>query len=250
MPRFVDMIFAPLARLLVARGLLFGEVTERLKLHYLRAAQGLAGPRATDSRLSVMTGLQRRDITRLSALPDHAPPERKVNHLSRLVQLWQTDPRFAGRALTRAGGDDSFEALALSIRRDVHPRTMIEQLREAGTVSVTDDGSIRLEQTSYQPMAGSEAQLDYLAENAGDFLAAATGNVLAAKAPFFERAAHFNQLSPEAVAQLEAAFREGEMALLQAIAQRAAALQTESPGTHRFRAGAYFYSTDVIGREP
>jgi hypothetical protein len=249
MPRFVDMIFAPLARLLVARGLLFGEVAERLKLHYLRAAKGLAGPRATDSRLSVMTGLQRRDITRLAALPDDAPSDRKVNHLSRLVQFWQTDPRFAGRALARAGGEDSFVALAQSIRRDVHPRTMIEQLREAGTISITDNDSIRLEQTSYQPLAGTEAQLDYLADNAGDFLAASTGNVLAATAPFFERAAHFNQLSPEAVAQLEAAFRVGEMALLQSIARQAAKLQTESPGTHRFRAGGYFYSTDVTGKE-
>jgi Family of unknown function (DUF6502) len=244
MARFLDTILAPLARLLVRRGILIGAVTERLKLHYVRAAQGLAGPKSTDSRVSVMTGLQRREVVRLAALSADAHADRKVNHLSRLVQLWQTDPRFAGRDLDRAGPDDSFETLALGIRRDVHPRTMIDQLVEAGTISITEDGRLRLQQTSYQPLAGSEAQLDYLADNAGDFLTAATENILSDKAPHFERAAHFNRLSAKAVAKLEADFRQGEMALLQKIAAEASDLQRHSPGSHRFRAGGYFYSTE------
>jgi hypothetical protein len=242
MTRFLDSILAPLARLLVRRGILIGVATERLKMHYVRAAQGLAGPKPTDSRISVMTGLQRREVVRLVAVPDDALEDRKVNHLSRLVQLWQTDPRFAGRDLDRAGPDDSFETLALGIRRDVHPRTMMDQLVEAGTISVTDDGRLRLLQSSYQPLAGSEAQLDYFADNAGDFLTAATENILSDKAPYFERAAHFNQLSAEAVAILEADFRDHEMALLQKIAAKATDLQKQSPGAHRFRAGGYFYS--------
>lgn len=249
MTRFLDTILAPLARLLVRRGVLIGAATERLKLHYVRAAQGLAGPKPTDSRISVMTGLQRREVARLAALADGAAADRKVNHLSRLVQVWQSDPRFGGRDLDRAGSGDSFEALALGIRRDVHPRTMMDQLVEAGTISVTDDGRLRLLQSSYQPLAGSEAQLDYFADNAGDFLSAATENILSAKAPFFERAAHFNQLSPEAVAKLEADFRNGEMALLQRIAAEASDLQRQSPGTHRFRAGSYFYATDENSKD-
>jgi Family of unknown function (DUF6502) len=250
MPRFLDTILAPLARLLVRRGVLIGQATERLKLHYLRAAQGMAGNRPTDSRISVITGLQRREVVRLAALPDGAPADRKINHLSRLVQVWQSDPRFGGRDLDRAGSEGSFEALALGIRRDVHPRTMIEQLREAGTVAVTSEGRLRLLQSSYQPLAGSEAQLDYFADNAGDFLTAATENILSETAPFFERAAHFNQLSPEAVAKLAGDFQKGQMALLQKIAAEASELQKQSPGTHRFRAGGYFYFTDEIKKDP
>jgi hypothetical protein len=249
MLRFLDTILAPLARLLVRRGVLIGAATERLKLHYVRAAQAMAGPKPTDSRVSVMTGLQRREVVRLSALPDGAPADRKVNHLSRLVQIWQTDPRFAGRDLDRAGPGHTFETLALGIRRDVHPRTMMDQLEEAGTISVTSEGRLRLVQASYQPLAGSEAQLDYFADNAGDFLSAATENILSEKAPFFERAAHFNQLSPEAVAQLETRFRDRATALLREMATEAEVLQQQSPGTHRFRAGGYFYSTDEAERD-
>jgi Family of unknown function (DUF6502) len=249
MHRFLDTILAPLARLLVRRGVLIGAAVERLKLHYVRAAQTLAGPKPTDSRISVMTGLQRRDVVRIAALPDTAPQARKPNHLARLIQVWHSDPRFAGKELDRSGPGDTFETLALAIRRDVHPRTMLEQLREAGTISVTAEGRLRLEQPSYQPLAGSEAQLDYFADNAGDFLTAATDNILAPQPPFFERAAHFNGLSPEAVAQLEALFRAGQIDVLQRVAAKAQSLQRTSPGSHRLRAGGYFYTTDEAGKD-
>jgi uncharacterized Ntn-hydrolase superfamily protein len=109
-------------------------------------------------------------------------------------------------------------------------------------VSVAD-GMVRLAKVSYQPMPGSAAQMAYLADNAGDFLAAAVGNVTGAPV-HFERAVHYNQLDAAAVAQLEAAFRAGQMALLGQINVQAAALQATMPGTLRFRAGAYFYDED------
>lgn len=232
MNQIIDALFAPIARLLVARGVGFADAAGRLKQAYLRAALRLAGPDATDSRISVMTGLQRRDIV---GLRGQEPDRRGVNHLSRLVALWVVS---GGRPLPRKG----FDALACQVRRDVHPRTMLEQLLAAGTVSVAD-GMVRLEQVSYQPMPGSAGQMAYLADNAGDFLAVAVGNVLG-DTPHFERAVHYNQLDAAAVAQLEAAFWAGQMALLGQINAQAAALQKAMPGTMRFRAGAYFYDED------
>lgn len=241
--RFVlDSLLAPIARLAVARGVLFGEVAERLKVQFLRGAiDALGGQRVTDSRLSVMTGLQRRDVQRLRGLPDDAPPA--VNHLARLVALWQVDPRYAGRALARRGAD-SFEELAAEIRRDVHARTMLEQLLAAQTVMIDADDCVVLRSATYQPLAGSDAQLAYLARNGGDFLSAATDNVMATPAPHFERAVHYNGLSAAAVAELDAMFRDKQLAVLKEVNARAAALQAASPGAQRFRSGAYFYSEE------
>jgi hypothetical protein len=245
MQRFVDALLAPLARLFVAHGLPFADIAERLKRHYVAAAQKQAGSRATDSRLSVMTGLQRREVIRLSQSPlDEATP--RPNHLARLVQVWRSD--LGGRSLPRTGETGSFESLARSIRRDVHARTMLEQLLAAGTVRV-DEGEVLLVAESYQPSAGSEAQLDYLADNAGDFLHAATANVLADAAPFFERTAHFNQLDAAAIRSLEASFHAGQMALLTDLANQAARLQQTAPGTHRFRAGGFFFHADTTDKE-
>lgn len=232
----LDLLLRPIARLAIARGVLFGQVADRLKLQFLRAASDVAGSeKLTDSRISVMTGLQRRDVVRLRDMPDDPPLV--ANHLSRLIAVWVHQ---GGRPLARK----AFDALAADIRRDVHPRTMLEQLVHAGSVQVQDDKVTLLVQ-SYQPLPDSAAQLDYLGRNGADFLNAATANVMTDPAPFFERAAHYNQLSPGAVQTLEDDFRAGQMALLQAISAKAAQLQDTDPGPCRFRAGAYFYKEDL-----
>lgn len=232
MNRILDALLAPIARLAVARGVLFPQAAERLKVQYLRAAEALADA-PNDSRISVMTGLQRRDIARLRDVPDDPPV---AHHLSRLVAIWVADhPRSLDRK--------AFDALAASVRKDVHPRTLLEQLVAAGTVRVEGDQVQRLKR-SYQPAVGSADQLNFLATNGADFLTAATQNVIA-DAGFFERAAHFNQLSPDAVAELDALFRAGQMDILEGVAARARALQVQSPGDHRFRAGGYFYTEEA-----
>ncbi len=239
MIRAIDALLAPLARLFVARGVGFADATRHLKRHYVQAALALAGRDATDSRVSVMTGLQRRDVVALrDAAVDAAPT---INHAARLVARWLA--AHGGRPLPRKG-DVSFDTLAQSIRRDVHPKTMLDQLLDAGAVTLGDDSTVTLVAGAYQPRPGGADQLDYLANNAGDFLSAAVANTLTDPPPHFERAVHYNQLSPQAVAQLDTAFRKGQMALLHDINARAAALQATDPGTARFRAGGYFYTQD------
>jgi len=241
----LDVLFAPLARLLVARGIPFPDFAERMKAHYVTAATQAAG-KATDSRLSVMTGLQRREVTRLRGFD---PRDERPNHLSRLVALWRTEADYLdGEApilLPRSGPAPSFEALAWTVRRDVHPRTMLDALVASGTIALTAEGNqVRLLQSSYQPLAGSEDQLAYLTRNLGDHLSAATDNVLGRTPPQFERAVHYSELTTDEVTALADFHRDGQMALFEELSRRAAAMKrTGERGPHRFRAGAYFHQT-------
>jgi hypothetical protein len=242
-----DALFAPLARLLVARGLPFPDLVERMKLHYVQAALAQSGERATDSRVSVLTGLQRRDVVRLRG---EDVKDRRPNHLARLIALWQTGAEWStggtAQVLPRSGPAPSFEALAQAVRRDVHPRTMLDTLVAAGTVALSADGQeVRLLQGSYQPLAGSDDQLAYLARNLGDHAQAAAENVQGARPAHFERAVHYAGLTAAQVQQLSDAFAEKEMALLQELSQTAARMKAETaaPGPMRFRAGGYFYRT-------
>lgn len=243
----LDRLLAPLARLMVARGIPFPELAERLKVHYVDAAKGLSEGKPTDSRLSVLTGLQRRDIARLRALP--APAER-TNHLARVIALWQTEAEFMGRDLPKNGPSPSFEALAWLVRKDIHPRTMLDALEAAGAVAVNPDTQIvQLLQDSYQPLAGSDDQVAYLTANLGDHLDAATDNVLGADPPHFERAVHYGGLTADQVAELRATHRDEQMALLKRLSAQAAAMKKDTASApagdraHRFRAGGYFYAT-------
>ena len=181
MLNLLDALLAPTARILVARGIMFPEFMERMKSHYIATAQTQAkseGSKVTDSRLSVITGLQRRDVARLK---DLKLKEKRVHHLARLVALWQTEDGYSknGRAdpIRKSGSAPSFEALAQIVHRDVHPRTMLDALEAAGTVALAED-IVTLLETSYQPLAGTDDQIAYLARNVGDHATAATENVL------------------------------------------------------------------------
>jgi len=243
----LDALLGPLARLLVARGVLFPDFAERMKAHYVAAAEGLGEGKATDSRLSVMTGLQRRDIARLRGA---APREGRTNHLARLVALWRSEPGYADadgpKPLPRNGPAPSFEALAREVRRDVHPRTMLDTLLATGTVALDPAArEVRLLASSYQPLAGSDDQIGYLAHNLGDHVLAATENVLGRDPPHFERALHYTGLTADQVSAIEADYRTAQMALFERLALRAAEMKRASGGAggERFRAGGYFYRT-------
>ncbi len=249
----LDHILAPLARLLVARGVVFQDFVERMKGHYVQAAAEQSAEQSdgkiTDSRLSVMTGLQRRDIARLRAFEHKAP---KPNPLTRLVALWQVHDDYSkdGKALPlpRTGEAPSFESLAREVRQDVHPRALLDTLFAAGTVRLCKD-TVELVESAYVPLAGTEEQLDYLASNVGDHLAAATENVLAPHPRHFERAAHYTGLTAAQVETLHCKYEAGQMALLRDIAQEAEALKATNPSsaTARFRAGGYYFATTDTG---
>ncbi len=251
MASMFDSLLAALARLMVARGVPFAELAERLKGHYVRAAQDQArrdsnSGKVTDSRLSVLTGLQRRDIARLRAF-DHKPV--RATPLSRLVATWQSDPEYTRDGLPiplpRTGPAPSFEALARDIRQDIHPRTMLDTLSAAGTVTVNDH--VTLVETAYVPLSGSDEQLSYLSDNTGDHLMAACDNVQGLTPAHFERAVHYTGLTADQVEELDVAFREKQAKLLTQVNAHAARLKATAPdgASHRFRAGAYMYSTKV-----
>ncbi|WP_299926145.1 DUF6502 family protein [uncultured Pelagimonas sp.] len=251
MSSMFDSLLAALARLMVARGVPFADLAERLKGHYVRAAQDQASRdsssgKVTDSRLSVLTGLQRRDIARLRAF-EHKPA--RANPLSRLVATWQSDPTYSKDGqpipLPRTGPPPSFEALARHIRQDIHPRTMLDTLSAAGTVAVNDH--VTLVDTAYVPLSGSDEQLAYLSDNTGDHLMAACENVQGATPAHFERAVHYTGLTADQVTDLDIAFRDGQAKLLTQINAQAARLKAAAPkgANHRFRAGTYLYATKV-----
>ncbi|SLN55666.1 DUF6502 family protein [Ruegeria meonggei] len=239
-PDLLDTLFAPFARLMVARGVLFPELVERLKAHYLAAAVEQSEGKVTDSRISVLTGLQRRDIARLKSEP--RTPVRS-NHLATLVARWRTDPAYLAQDIPKNGAEPSFEALARDIRRDVHPRTMLDTLLSAGTVETLDNDILRLSQTSYQPLAGSEDQLAYLTRNLGDHMSAATDNVMGKTPAHFERAVHYGGLTMDQLLELKEEHERAQMAVFETLADKAAAMKAgqKADAEYRFRAGAYFY---------
>ncbi len=87
---WLDPILRPIARLAIRKGWLFPIVEHRLRHAYIEVAATLVEGGATDSKISIMTGLQRRDIARLRR--ETAPPQTQRQPLAEIIALWWDDP--------------------------------------------------------------------------------------------------------------------------------------------------------------
>jgi hypothetical protein len=262
----VQSILAPLATLAVAKGLTFATVEESLKLAFVRAAQeaqlaqGLPAHRLV-SRITAATGINRREVTRLTQTGADAPQPTGASLVSQLFTRWLSDRalrvRGKPRALPRQGAAPSFEALARSVTQDVHPRTLLDELcrlnlarwdEAADTVSLIVDG--------FTPHGDLQRMLEFLGSNVGDHLQAAVGNVLADEPAHFEQAVFAQNLSEQSVDEVRNLARRHWKALLadavplleqrmQADAQDPSGADSTS-ATRRVRLGLFTYQEGVV----
>ena len=179
-------VFVPLAQLCTAKGIRIHAVEERLRSAFVAAARDAhpnqLATRLT-SRISATTGLTRREVARLQSEPD-AVREPQHSPMTELFTRWMSDPNFQGAdgkplALARQGQPPSFESLAQSITRDVHPRTLLNELcrLQIAAHDVQAD-TVALIREAFVPRGDWALMLAFLSENVGDHFRAAVANVL------------------------------------------------------------------------
>ncbi len=249
---------------MIARGWLFPDAGDLLKELYVDVCASdfrLDGKRLTDSRISVLTGLQRKDVRAIRARLEEAPADAPAGAgpVPRVVAHWISGPPYSTRAgkpkrlpRTAEGKGPSFESLVSDVSRDIHARTILDELKRQDLV-LHDEDKDRLEllEAAYVPSADDESLLGYFGANVGDHAEAASANIAAAPdpGPFFERAVHYNQLTPEALAELQQLAGKLHTGALSELNTAALTLQKRDAGdegaTCRFRSGAYFYGTPV-----
>lgn len=251
-------ILAPLARLAVARGLPVAALEDRLEAAFVQAAHA-AHPDLPEhrrvSRVSIATGLSRREVARLMARPrdGSAAPPAKVSPASELFTRWISDAawrdaRGRPRRLPRQGPAPSFEALAQSVTRDVHPRSLLEELVRLGLVQLDGD-KVALVREAFVPRGDALRMLAFLGANLADHLAAAAENVLGDGQAHFEQALFAEGLSEQAVQALRplisAQWKALRAALVPAIEQHLEADRAAGRARGaRVRIGLYSYTEE------
>src|SRR5690606_8883609 len=110
-----------------------------------------AGTPPTTSRISVMTGLQRKDIGQIQEQIERKQnPPANVSLGARLIGIWSGAKAFTddtGRPLPLprlAGPRPRFEDLVRSVSSDVRPRTVLDEWLRLGIVEVDDEDRVRL----------------------------------------------------------------------------------------------------------
>ncbi|MET7243268.1 DUF6502 family protein [Methylobacterium sp. EM32] len=249
-------LLRPLVRLFVRSGITFPALTDLLRELYVNVAEydfALPGKDQTDSRVSLLTGIHRKEVRRLrgAGAPVSAVPA-AVSRTSRIIARWIAAPDFTeadGRpkALPRvAESGPSFESLVASVTRDLRPRAVLDEWLDRGLVTLDAEERIVLAEAAFVPSGGGSQQLYYFGRNLHDHIAAAVTNILEEKPRFFERAVHYDGLSPELARRLEGRAREIAMeALQQANREAHAACETDPGGEARWNFGIYIYSEDA-----
>ncbi|MBI2732529.1 MAG: hypothetical protein HYX44_04230 [Aquabacterium sp.] len=261
----MQAVLVPLADLSVAKGLTFATVEEAFKQAFVRSAQeaqlaqGLPAHRLV-SRISAATGINRREVTRLTQSDTGAPTPAGASLVSQLFTRWVSDRqlRVKGkpRVLPRQGDAPSFEALARSITQDVHPRTLLDELcrLNLARLDVASD-TVHLIQDGFTPRGDWQRMIAFLGDNVGDHLHAAVDNVLRDEPAHFEQAVFAEGLSAASVEQVRVLARKHWKALmteaLPLLERRieADAGQPES-ASHRVRLGLFTFHEDTAQAGP
>jgi hypothetical protein len=252
-------LLRPLVRLLVARGVTYPMLAELLKQIYVDVADrdfGLADRPPTDSRVSLLSGVHRKDVRRLrGAEPPGAENMPDAVALgAQLVAAWTTrrefrDARGRPRPLSRLasqGGERSFESLVESVSKDIRARSVLDEWLRLGVVGLDKQDLVVLRTGAFVPSRGFDEKAFYLGHNVHDHLAAATQNLLGGGAPYLERSVHYDALDPASVPELAKLAEDTGMKALQAVNKKAmdreARDRKRSAPKQRITFGIYFFS--------
>ena len=261
--RAVRQLLRPLVGLLLDNGLTYGWLTKMLKVIYVDVAEsefGLPDKPQTDSRISLLTGVHRKDVRRLRSEDREAfEPPSSIFLGAQLVAIWTTDPRFldekgkpAPLARLPAAAHEqqvmSFEDLVTMVSKDIRPRSILDEWLRLGAVSVNANDEICLKVDAFIPARGYEEKVYYLGKNVHDHMAAARENVQSSSPPFLERSVYYDRLSPDSVRKLAILSEEKAMEVLKYLNEKAREMQAqdrEKPDSaQRMNFGVYFFSEE------
>lgn len=256
----VRRVLRPLVRLLLSQGLTYQWLSDLLKEIYVEVANrdfNLGEKRQTDSRVSLLTGVHRKDVRRLREAPqrnsanDGPPPA--VSLGAQLVARWASDPRYLDeqerpRPLSRLASQDqlSFESLVAEVSKDIRARPVLDEWLRLGVVHVDDDDRVHLNVDAFVPEKGFEEKVFYLGANVHDHLSAAVDNVSGRKPAWLERSVHYNALSGLSAEELATLAEKTGMVALKAVNRRAMELEKRDAGKEslqRINFGVYFYAS-------
>jgi Family of unknown function (DUF6502) len=182
-------LFAPLLRLIVRlaikSGLKYAEIDQAVRVALVEEAQAQCddSQRMNASRLSVMTGLHRKDVSmRLGTTSKLVSREQlDLSVAMQVFSRWAFEVRRNKRAKTlpvnEAPRAMSFAQLARAVVTDVHPRAVLDELVRLGFVA-EQGGSATLLAKSFRPSGAADDRLRVFSDNALAMIRTGIENVL------------------------------------------------------------------------
>jgi hypothetical protein len=231
-------LLLPVGRLMLENGLGIGDLIQAAKQAYVRAAIAQVvptGERINASRLSVMTGLTRKEVSTIMSELRGAKNSRRVDikeqRAVRVLRGWRIDPRFGnGRGqparLSLRGERNSFSALVRLYGGDVTPNSVLKELERMKIVALDRSGGLRLR--SVRVNGKSTQNLTDLARLLPDFANTVSQQNGPTAQPLFFGFRDLLVDSPDQAARFQRTFSNRSAAVLQGVEQWIVS-QSQSP---------------------
>jgi uncharacterized protein YoaH (UPF0181 family) len=250
-------LLRPVVRLLLAHDVNYPMILEDIKRVFVSIADEefkIANKPQTISRITLITGVHRRDVQRIREEKDHHG-DTPNSFGAQIIGLWTADKRYldsAGHPLPLAtsakkGGNLSFESLVASISKDIRSKTILDEWLRQGLVSIDDYNLVVLNTNAFIPDENIKEKVSFLGKNIHDHTAATVSNILKLNEPMLERCVYYQGLSDENVKRVHELARKMGMESIQAINRYASELKSAQTNTennmHQINFGVYFYQS-------
>jgi len=170
----------PLTRLLIRRGVTFVDLSNVLRRLFVEVADRefrIAGRKQSVSRVAILTGITRREVSRVLANPEQTrPSDATSTRPERLLTGWMRDSAFLdedhkpGQLPFRSEAEASFMDLVRKYGGDVPARAMLDELCRVGVVSVDSEDRVSLLSPGYAPAGGTTELLEASFGSVGDLV--------------------------------------------------------------------------------
>jgi hypothetical protein len=164
----VRQILVPLVRILLRNGVASDAVTELVRKTFVDVAESefsLPGKRQTNARISVITGLNRKEVARLRGGPPVSDAARlKWNRAATVLGAWSRDSEFLDRKgdpldLPFEDASPSFAELVKKYSGDMQPRAVADELLRVDAIEQVD-GGLRMTTRGYVPSSDPETVIE------------------------------------------------------------------------------------------
>ncbi len=253
----VVRLLRPLVRLLIRNGMSFGTFSDLAKRVFVDIADkdfAIDGKKQTVSRVSVITGLSRKEVSRVLSLPavaDDSAQQEQYNRAARIISGWVNDPDFQNQndqpaELSIEGNEKSFSSLVKKYSGDVPVRALLDELLRVGAVIKQKNNMLLLKERAYVPRAGDLENVAILGVDVAGLLNTIDNNLRPdERQSLFQRKVYYDNLPEEALQELREMTREHGQALLEKLnkwmMQQDRDTSANSSGTGRMAAGVGVY---------
>ncbi|MFM8410735.1 MAG: DUF6502 family protein [Alphaproteobacteria bacterium] len=239
----VRRMLRPVVRQLLQWEITYPVLDDLLRSLFVEVAENdLSVPhkRQTDSRISLVTGIHRKEIARLRGLPplERAQVRLEETIVTRVIGRWMAGPPYADRSRRakplpyEADGarGPSFARLVGESGFDGPARSVLDEMVRSGSARVGPDGMVELAREANLSVRGADGKLQLLGSDPGEVFGTIVHNIETPDEPWFHRKVVYDNVGADALPALRDRSREaGETLVRETNALLAASDRDRNP---------------------